>query len=524
MFDNWLRSASVLLVLGCRSPAPDDPPPTTGPPRAVSAAPNASAVAEEPAVEAPAGFGTPQGIAVGEVSEHDAVIWSRTVQRGAMHARVSRANTSDKSGSGEAIRRSVTVGGRSDFAGRILVAGLEPATEYRYQVWFASAPDESASPPPDAQSGSFRTAPARNSKASVHFGVGGDLGGQNACRDKTRGYPIFGALVKRHYDFFIALGDLVYADAGCTEHGRYGNEQIPNGGQAKDLDGYYAHWRYNRSDPGQQAFLASTSLFAVWDDHEVLNDFGPATDTRDKAPYFGAHMLPIGKRAFLDYNPVRESAPVMYRAFHRGQHVDLFVLDTRSYRDDDALPDSPEKPKTLLGKEQFDWLIRELTASRATWKFVVSSVPLSIPTGSDTGYDGWASEGGPTGFEAELQRLLSELAKRRTKNLVFLSTDVHFASALEYRPFDDRPEFVFHELVSGPMAAGIFPRKNLDASFRPRRLFYWREGWPAKGATYEQALEFFNAGEVHVSDSGTLSLSIVTAMSKVVYEGRFEPK
>jgi alkaline phosphatase D len=35
----------------------------------------------------------------------------------------------------------------------------------------------------------------------------------------------------------------------------------------------------------------------------------------------------------------------------------------------------------MLGREQLAWLKSRLAASRATWKLIVSSVPMSIPTG-----------------------------------------------------------------------------------------------------------------------------------------------
>jgi hypothetical protein len=41
----------------------------------------------------------------------------------------------------------------------------------------------------------------------------------------------------------------------------------------------------------------------------VINDFGPLTDIGPTPPYpAGVHLLPIGRRAFLDYTPIA-SAP-----------------------------------------------------------------------------------------------------------------------------------------------------------------------------------------------------------------------
>ena len=100
------------------------------------------------------------------------------------------------------------------------------------------------------------------------------------------------------------------------------------------------------------------------------NDFGPRGE--------GRAILPHGLAAFLDYNPVGP-AP-LYRRVRWGKHVELFLLDTRSHRAPNLSPDTPDK--SMLGADQRRWLERALLDSDATNKIVVTSVPLSIPTGS----------------------------------------------------------------------------------------------------------------------------------------------
>src|SRR5262249_26457985 len=150
-------------------------------------------------------------------------------------------------------------------------------------------------------------------------------------------------------------------------------------------------------------------------------------------------------------------------------------------------------PKTLLGGEQRDWLLRSLASSDATWKVVVSSVPLSIPTGTDA-RDGWADGGGPQGFERELRSILEQLRRDRGRGLLFLTTGVDFATAFRYRPFPDDPEFELHELVTGPLHAGLFPVEALDPTFSPTRLFFYGPPIAHRPATLTEALPWFNFG------------------------------
>src|SRR4029453_15023115 len=100
------------------------------------------------------------------------------------------------------------------------------------------------------------------------------------------------------------------------------------------------------------------------------------------------------------------------------------------YRDANAASDSLDRPKTMLGREQLTWLKESLAASDATWKVIVSSVPMSIPTGFPltAPRDGWANFGGTTGFEQELLDILGFMREHRIVNTVWIRTDVHFRS------------------------------------------------------------------------------------------------
>lgn len=109
------------------------------------------------------------------------------------------------------------------------------------------------------------------------------------------------------------------------------------------------------------------------DDHEVINDFGPYNAKRaGRSEYVdNFDYLPMGMKVMLDVNPVAPAANTpqrMYRSFNWGKHADMFILDTRSYRDSNYESDSEFVPKTLLGREQVAWLKDGLARSTSTWK------------------------------------------------------------------------------------------------------------------------------------------------------------
>ncbi len=343
---------------------------------------------------------------------------------------------------------------------------------------------------------------------AVRFAFGGDLAGQNVCRDLDQGFPIFHQVLARRPDFFVALGDMIYADDVCTAIGRYGNQQVPRAtGIASDEREFLAHWDYVRADPGFAELLRSLPYYAVWDDHEVQNDFSPGKSGRETE--MRDDLIAQSRTVF---ERLHETGPgVLYFRKEFGQHLEVFFLDTRSYRDAKTEHDTIADPKTMLGAQQREWLQRSVVASIATWKVIVSSVPLAIPTGwpPEGGRDGWADYGGSTGYEQELLGMLRYFAERDVNNLVVISADVHFASGFRYRPFAGFPDFILHEFVTGPLQAGLFPSTQLDESLGPERLFYYAPESVDAVSNFESAVGWFNFGLLTIATTGQLEFELV---------------
>jgi alkaline phosphatase D len=463
----------------------------------------------------PSGPSLTHGVVVGDVTARSAVLWARADRGAVLNVRLAGG----RHGRIEPVR----VRAADDFTGRVRLRGLRPATRYDYRAWFTAGNARGR-----AVGGSFRTAPGAGVEAGVRIAFGGDVAGQNVCRDAREGFPIMGAVLRRQPDVFVGLGDMVYADNACDATGRYGNAQVGGLAIATDLAGFRSHWRYSRADRASQELLRRTGYVGVWDDHEVVNDFGPLTDAPTAPPYSGAHLLPIGLEAFLEYTPIAVASNTpgrLYRSLRWGPHVELFVLDTRQYRDANSALDTPERPKTMLGREQVTWLRERLGASNATWKVIVSSVPMSIPTGFPVanGRDGWANFDQQTGFEQELVGLLRFMAERGIDDTVWITTDVHFAEVFRYRPFPERPSFVVHELATGPLNAGIFPNRDFDPTLGPERLFFHGPTTPEAVTSWEEAKRWFNFGELEVRADGRLTARIVDTAGSTVFSLELAP-
>jgi alkaline phosphatase D len=313
--------------------------------------------------------------------------------------------------------------------GRVVTAlrGLSPGLRHRYRLEGVTA----------AVSGEFVTAPAAEDGAPVRIAWSGDLGSRGHCRSAD-GWPVLDALAGRAPDVFLFVGDTIYADHYC------GGDALPGADfVASSLEEFHAKHLYNRADPAVQRLFRRTSVVAIWDDHEVRSDFSGPTEP----------LTAVGLRAFLDAWPMAtpaEDPTRLYRRFRWGRHVEIFVLDARQYRSANHKRDGPDK--TMLGPEQRRWLVESLAASTATWKLVVSSVPLSIAKGWPFG-DSWARRtvlGYATGFAAERDAILADVRRRGIERLVVLAADVHYGAFMTHRP-PAGPEV--HELIAGPLAA-----------------------------------------------------------------------
>jgi alkaline phosphatase D len=445
------------------------------------------------------------GAVVGDVTASQAVLWARASEPTVLRVQLA-------GGSHARIEPVVATAAR-DLTAQVVLRGLRPATVYRYRVSLGGSRAVAAE-------GTFRTAPSDASPAPVRLAFGGDLAGQNVCRDASEGFPIADTIRAWKPDVFVGLGDMVYADDSCAAVGRYGNAQVPTPfGPAGDLAGYLAHWRYNRADPALERLLGSTDYVGVWDDHEIANDSGPLT---------AGPRLQLGLEAFLDYTPIAVSPDTpdrVYRQLRYGRNVDLFVLDTRQYRDANFAIDDPRAPKTMLGREQLTWLETKLAASDATWKVVVSSVPISIPTGfpPTNGRDGWANFDQQTGYEQELLGLLRFCEQHQVRNLLFVTTDVHFSEGFRYTPFPEDPAFQVFELVTGPMNAGIFPTTSFDTTLNPERLFLYAPLSADAVTSWDEAKRWFNFGALAIAADGTLTAQIVNTAGDAVETLQLRP-
>jgi 3-phytase/alkaline phosphatase D len=403
----------------------------------------------------------PQGVAAGDTTQTSTVLWAASTAIGPIrfeYATDPDFRTIVGSVTSQVVDSRVPV--------KVDVAGLVGGMQYYYRVTNASGA---------TAAGRFRTPAGPDEHRGLRFGVSGDWRGELAP------YPAIANLPQRDLDFFVALGDTIYAD--------YPTPAVPKP-QAETLEDFrlkhaevyserfgVASWREAR---------ASTSLLACIDDHEVTNDFAGGAPSDSDArfepgvPYINeTSLFENGLRAFGEYNPIRDEyygdtgdrrtadKRKLYRYRTWGSDAAVLMLDTRSFRDEELkftlsdfsvsaaqqfLVDSFTPERTLLGAPQMEQLKADLLEAQAaglTWKFIVIPEPIQNlgPIQAADRYEGYAFE---------RAQLLGFIHDNDIPNVVFIAADIHstIVNNLTYQVAPDGPQIPMSafEITTGAVA------------------------------------------------------------------------
>jgi alkaline phosphatase D len=232
-----------------------------------------------------------------------------------------------------------------------------------------------------------------------------------------RSPQIFKTIASKNPDVMLWLGDNVYL-----------REPDWN-----TKTGIYNRYTMARSIPEIQPLIANTSNYAIWDDH----DFGPNDGDR------GFYNKDITNQAFTDFwaNPAfgnSEMKGTMY-TFWRND-VQFFMLDDRTYRTPHK---RTEDNRTLLGKQQLNWLIDQLTYSKAAFKVICMGSQVLNPAKVKENY---------SNYPEEFNQLMAEIEKNKIEGIMFFSGDRHHTEITKMPRNKHYPlyDFTISPLTSSP--------------------------------------------------------------------------
>lgn len=410
----------------------------------------------------------PNGIASGDVTQDTAVLWTRSTALGDVTFEyATEADFSSIAGSVTATVTDPTV------PVQVTVADLEDGTEYFFRVTDAAG---------NSESGRFLTAYEQGEVHGFRFGISGDW-------QQAPPFPILNSAAESELDLFVKLGDTIYADLETPG--------LPGVSQARTLEEFRAkHSEVLSPRFGLSAtadLQATTSILASIDDHELVDNFagGAAPGDSPDAPDIGSSPDPLftddvefvndtqayenALQAYQEYQPLEDrfydtpddprtdGERQLYRANSYGDDASIFVLDSRSFRDDQLEPADLADPtgflveafdpsRTLLGRAQVDLLKEDLLAAEengTTWKFVLIPEPIQ-------NFGVVNAEDRFEGYAAERTEILQFIDENDIDNVVFMAGDFHgtIVNNLTYQtaPGTEQIATSAFEIVTGPVA------------------------------------------------------------------------
>lgn len=343
--------------------------------------------------------------------------------------------------------------------------GLEPARDYWYRFTVGNA---------QSVVGRTRTAPAYGSAtARIRMSVA-------SCQHYEQGYfTAYRHMLDDNLDLIVHVGDYIY-------EGSFGEKPVRSHGapEAYTLEDYRLRYSLYKRDADLAAAHAACPWLVTWDDHEVDNDYAGDVSEEDDVPELFLARRAAAYRAYYEHMPLpRRAVPFganmrlhAQRSF--GGLASVFLLDQRQYRSPEACP-APgrrggtrisncaelENPaRTMLGKNQEEWLYAALARSGARWNLLAQGTVMAYldedpGPGSTYWSDAW------NGYPAARRRLYDTLAERRVSNPVVLSGDIHafVVSRLNREPANLDSPVIGSELVTTSITTQGVPQKTSDA-------------------------------------------------------------
>jgi alkaline phosphatase D len=430
----------------------------------------------------------PQGVASGDVTPARAVIWSRADRPARMV--VEYATTERFENPLRRVGPSALDG--TGYTARTVLTDLPPGQRIFYRVRFQDLSDLKNWSEPEAGAGSFRTPELSAPRRAVTLAWSADTIGQGwGINREWGGLKLYETMHRAEPDLFVNCGDTIYADqpvpAEVTlDDGRVWKNVVTEAKSkvAETLDEFRGNYTYNLLDEHMRRFNAATAQVALWDDHEVRDNWYETRSLEKDDRYAVKSMALLAARArqaFLEYHPIGPSADDVeriHRVLPHGPLLELFALDLRSYRGANGPNRQAElsDDARILGARQLASLQARLAASRAVWKVIASDMPVGLVVrDGPAAFEAIANadDGAPLGRELEVAALLRFIRDRRIRNVVWITGDVHYCAAHHYDPA--RASFTefspFWEFVAGPLHAGTFGPAALDRTFGPEVRF-----------------------------------------------------
>ncbi|EST28465.1 hypothetical protein N566_22705 [Streptomycetaceae bacterium MP113-05] len=346
------------------------------------------------------------------------------------------------------------------------VGGLRPGRDYFYR--FRAGRDLS----PVART---RTAPGRGQRVDrFRFAF-------TSCQNYPDGhFTALARLAEEDLDLVAFLGDYIYEGPA---QGTVGRGHLP-ADETWSLAEYRVRHAQYKTDPDLQTAHAAHPWTAVFDDHEVENNWAGDDSDPDTDPAEFLRRRARAFQAYYEHMPLRRAQRPngpdvqMFRRLTFGDLMDFHLLDTRQYRDDQVEDTDRKNPsRTLLGARQRGWLLDNLAGPAARWNVLAQQVFFSqrdflSGPGGDYSNDAWDN------YFAEREAVRDHLTAAGTSNPVIITGDVHANYVNDVKADFDDPasatvatELVGTSVTSGGDGSEQGPNDHIQLAENPHIKF-----------------------------------------------------
>ena len=321
------------------------------------------------------------GPMIGVIEENSVRVWVRTA---------GPATFTVKAGGHQS--EPVVTTKENDYTGIATISGLSPFTDYTYSIMLNGTEIKK-------DYFRFKTAPEADkaAKFSITFGSG--------ARYQPQNEGIWRVMAQTQPLAYLGLGDNLYIDV--PEH--------------QNVQRLHYYRRMLRQE--YRELLASTSIYAIWDDHDMYDNDSEGGYGLNTTPYKMPNFKVFEQNWNNPFNGLKPEVPGTFFNFTLGD-VEVFMTDGRFYRygPNYSKNDPNKKPHTMLGEAQRKWLLDNLKKSKAKFK-VIASGTMWHADADKGGKDSWAGAKSP--FQHERDEIFDLLHKEKINGVILISGDRH---------------------------------------------------------------------------------------------------
>jgi alkaline phosphatase D len=368
----------------------------------------------------------PFGVASGDPSMHAIVLWTalNPYRKSASDSVLWEISLDENFGS---IHQKgyEKIEAQSAYSIKVHVNNLLPGNYYYYRFTYANE-----------MSGVGRTKTVSENPEQLKFAVA-------SCSNLEWGYfNAYSSISKiEDLDAVIHLGDYIYEYGP----GKYGNKKLTDRKHVPvheiiTLQDYRSRYAQYRLDKDLQELHRKFPFITVWDDHELANDAyeeGAQNHQANEGNWLARKEA--ATQAYFEWLPVPDNEQFsIRRKLSFGKLAELFMLDGRLEGRSKQVSEASDpvrfdSSRSMLGAEQRDWLINEVSASGSKWKLIGNQVIFSAYdypsklTAYSKSMDMWE------GYPIERDFILDAWHKNNVKDIIILTGDVHASFSMDLR-------------------------------------------------------------------------------------------